>query len=89
VTGNGTAGVAILPMYDFAELTEAHERLWAAVAEALAADGVPAPPLLTADAVVGLRDAWLDPDLFLSQSCGWPLVTELAGRVTVVGAFHY
>ncbi len=32
---------------------------------------------------------WREPALLLSQACGYPLVTALAGQVRVVGAFHY
>ena len=32
---------------------------------------------------------WRDPALLLSQACGYPLVTALAGQVGVVGAFRY
>ncbi len=32
---------------------------------------------------------WRDPDLIVSQTCGWPVVTSLAGAVRVVGAFAY
>ena len=32
---------------------------------------------------------WLRPDLALSQTCGYPLVTELAGRVQLLGGFAY
>jgi ABC-type phosphate/phosphonate transport system substrate-binding protein len=32
---------------------------------------------------------WQSEDLLISQACGYPLVTELKGKVRVVGAFHY
>ncbi len=32
---------------------------------------------------------WLRPELLLSQTCSFPLVTKLAGKVRVVGAFRY
>lgn len=32
---------------------------------------------------------WLQPDLLLSQACGYPLVTQLAGKVQLVGTFAY
>jgi ABC-type phosphate/phosphonate transport system substrate-binding protein len=32
---------------------------------------------------------WHDPGLVVSQACGWPLITELDGRVRTVGAFRY
>lgn len=36
-----------------------------------------------------LREHWLDPDLLLSQTCGYPLATALAGRVQLVGTPRY
>ena len=32
---------------------------------------------------------WNDPDLLVSQACGWPLITDLAGTVRTVGTFRY
>jgi len=32
---------------------------------------------------------WLAPDLLLSQSCGYPLMHELSGKVKLLGAFVY
>jgi len=75
---------ASLPMYDFAELTDAHDALWAAVVEA---HGGGLPTTLThADDVHAL---WHATDLAVSQACGWPLVDELDGRVRLIGAFSY
>ena len=75
---------ASLPMYDFAELADAHDALWAAVGRA---HGGGLPPTLThADDVHAL---WHATDLAVSQACGWPLVDELDGRVRLIGAFSY
>ena len=32
---------------------------------------------------------WLEPDLVLSQTCGYPFTDDLAGKVQMVGAFVY
>ena len=32
---------------------------------------------------------WQDPDLLLSQSCGYPVANILGPAVHVIGAFHY
>jgi len=32
---------------------------------------------------------WLGPDLLLSQTCGYPLTDDLAGKVQLVGCFAY
>lgn len=73
--------VASLAMYPFIHLRPAYERVWDAVRSRLS---IEAPAL----------DWELDPgaacrrdDLVLGQTCGWPLVTELADSVHVVGTF--
>ncbi|HDV8500215.1 TPA: PhnD/SsuA/transferrin family substrate-binding protein [Enterobacter bugandensis] len=61
--------------------------LWLAVQHLLAARGVPvggAPGWPESD----LLDHWQQPELILSQTCGYPLVTQLP-EVQVVGCFHY
>ena len=47
------------------------------------------PPPAPRSRDVGLMQGWTDPGLVLGQSCGLPLVRELAGRVAVVGALDY
>jgi ABC-type phosphate/phosphonate transport system substrate-binding protein len=75
--------VAALPMYDFPELRWATDALWAAIAARV--PGAPArlerhrPPM----------EVWTDPDLLLAQSCGYPLVTSLAGKVRLVAVPRY
>ena len=80
-------GTASLPMYDFDWLRPAHDRLWAAIAEALGSAGLDAPSVLTR--ATDVHALWHDPNLLLSQSCGWPLVTELDGQVSTIGTFAY
>jgi ABC-type phosphate/phosphonate transport system substrate-binding protein len=82
-----TVGCAALPMYDWPEIGPATDRLWAALRDALRAAGVAAPDDLTRDR--GLEAVWLDARLVLGQTCGLPLVRQLAGRVTVLGALDY
>jgi ABC-type phosphate/phosphonate transport system substrate-binding protein len=36
-----------------------------------------------------LMQLWLDPDLLLSQTCGYPLMTALRGKVRVIGRPAY
>jgi ABC-type phosphate/phosphonate transport system substrate-binding protein len=79
--------LAALPMYDFAELRPATDALWTAIAARLRARGVEAPDSLTRDAP--LEALWTDPDLLLAQTCGYPLVTTLKGRVTLVATPCY
>jgi ABC-type phosphate/phosphonate transport system substrate-binding protein len=73
--------IASLAMYPFAAQRPAYDRLWDGVRARLSFE---APTL----------DWDLDPlaacrrdDLLLGQTCGWPLVTELASTVRVVGTF--
>lgn len=78
---------ASLAMYPFAHLREAYQQLWDGVVARVSADLRSLPPQLTwTDDVAGL---WASPDMLVAQTCGWPLVTALAGRVRVVGAFAY
>lgn len=77
---------AALPMYDADRA--ALRAWWRGLAAAMRAEGlqgVPEVPYWPAD----LDAHWRDPRLLLSQTCGYPLVTSLAGAVQVVGAFRY
>jgi ABC-type phosphate/phosphonate transport system substrate-binding protein len=70
-------------MYDFDELRPATDALWAAIAARL--DDAPAS--LTRGRA--LDEVWTDPALLLGQTCGYPLVTHLRGRVTLVATPRY
>ena len=73
--------IASLAMYPFTHLRSAQENLWDDVGSRLSFE---APPLnweLEPDAA-SRRD-----DLLLGQTCGWPLVKDLASSVRVVGTF--
>jgi ABC-type phosphate/phosphonate transport system substrate-binding protein len=76
-------------MYDLPEVVPATEALWSTVASRLRDAGVEdVPASLRWDGDL-YDDHWLHPHLLLSQSCGWPLVDRLDGRVAVIGAFTY
>lgn len=78
--------LAALPMY-FAP-RQALDAFWADVAARLLARGVrevPANLAWPSD----YHAHWLEPDLLLSQTCGYPLTHALQGRVALVGAFAY
>jgi ABC-type phosphate/phosphonate transport system substrate-binding protein len=77
------APFAALRMYDLPEIRPAVDVLGAAILRAIPG----APAGLDWDGA--FDEQWLDPGLVLGQSCGWPLVHDLAGRVGVVGAFSY
>jgi len=81
--------IASLPMYDLPEVVPAVETMWSTIAARLRAAGInDVPATLRWDGDL-YDDHWLHGRLFLSQSCGWPLVDRLDGRVAVVGAFTY
>jgi len=73
--------IASLAMYPFSHLRSAYDQLWDAVRGRLSID---APAL---DWVLDPMDACRRDDLVLGQTCGWPLVTELASSVRVIGTF--
>ncbi|MDR3375244.1 MAG: PhnD/SsuA/transferrin family substrate-binding protein, partial [Ancalomicrobiaceae bacterium] len=78
--------IASLPMYEFDR--DALEAFWSTLAGALRLRGVKDVP----DRLVWPEDLnahWRQDDLFLSQTCGYPLVQGLNGAVKVLGAFHY
>jgi ABC-type phosphate/phosphonate transport system substrate-binding protein len=75
-------------MYDLPELRSATDRLWTALADDLRKQGVPdVPPSLTRDR--SPEALWGDPDLLLSQTCGYPLTHTLRDRVSVVATPVY
>jgi ABC-type phosphate/phosphonate transport system substrate-binding protein len=79
---------AALPMYF--PPREALQAFWAALVGLLHAHQVPAPDIPVAlSTPKDCHAQWLDPDLLLSQACGYPLVTQLADRVQLVGTFAY
>ena len=70
-------------MYDFPEVRRATDALWGGIARRL-----PGPPVgLTRRE--DLLAVWTDPDLLLAQTCGYPLVTTLKGRVALVATPRY
>ncbi|MDP2290843.1 MAG: PhnD/SsuA/transferrin family substrate-binding protein [Actinomycetota bacterium] len=77
------ASVASLAMYPFAALREATDQLWEAVRRHLGWG----PAALEWDILT--PDVWFHPELLLAQTCGWPLVTQFADSMGVVGAFDH
>ena len=73
--------MAGLAMYPFAELRPSYDQLWRSVAGQL--PWVPEH----LDWQMSLTEQRSHGELVLAQTCGWPLVTELAESVQVVGAF--
>jgi ABC-type phosphate/phosphonate transport system substrate-binding protein len=82
------ASVASLPMYDLPSLREATDELWRAIAAALGRRGITAPAVLQRSGA-SIEAVWTDPNLLLSQTCAYPLMTLYRDRMTVVGAPVY
>lgn len=78
----GLKVLATLQMYDFPEARPATEAFWQAVARRL---GVSAPLSQPED----WMEAWRQPDLLFSQTCGYPFTHEFAGRLKLVATPHY
>jgi ABC-type phosphate/phosphonate transport system substrate-binding protein len=83
----GRAPVASLPMYDWPEVRAAHDQLWAAIVDRLSVTGIAAPAGL--DRSRDFEEVWRDPELLLSQTCGWPYATALSKSVRLVATPHY
>ena len=79
--------LATLPMYDLPELRQATDALWAAIAARLKHRGVAAPEALSRGPA--LAAMWVDHRLLLGQTCGYPLVTSLAGKVVLIATPFY
>ncbi len=83
----GSAGAASLPMYDLPELRGQTDALWSFIAGHLRREGIAAPEVLIRG--VDLDTIWTDPGLLLAQTCGYPLVTTLKGRVELLTTPSY
>jgi ABC-type phosphate/phosphonate transport system substrate-binding protein len=75
-------------MYDLPTLRRAMDSWWAGLGAHFRRAGVKGVPHCLSRPGEGF-DFWLAPDLLISQSCGYPLVTRLAGRVTLLGTPCY
>ena len=81
-------GVASLPMYDLPEVSAALDALWAGIARHLRREGMNGVP----EALVhgtALRTLWADPELLLSQCCGFDLVKNYTRNLRPVATPRY
>ena len=81
------AAVASLPMYDWPEVSHVVDRLWEGVAARLREAKLATPARL--DRRADFQSVWREPGLVLSQTCGYPYVKSLRGKVALVGAPAY
>ncbi|MEX2648410.1 MAG: PhnD/SsuA/transferrin family substrate-binding protein [Alphaproteobacteria bacterium] len=83
-----SASIVSLPMYDLPSLRWATEAWWAGIARALQAEGLAeVPDTLT---VATSHDApWRDPNLLLTQTCGYPLTHGFAAHLQPVAAIRW
>jgi len=74
---------ASLMMYDQPEVVQrANDALWAAIRDGLYERNQEAPQVLKRG---GIYDSyWLDPHLSFAQTCGYPYVSKLKGKVRLV-----
>lgn len=80
--------VASLPMYDLPEIRAATDKWWKGLSKAFRREGVAGVPDKLWRGPY-FRKVWTRHDLFLSQTCGYPLTHELCGRVTLVATPCY
>ncbi|TYC52200.1 PhnD/SsuA/transferrin family substrate-binding protein [Rhodobacterales bacterium] len=77
-------------MYDWPEVHEATRELENVLEEALVdALGLRHQDLTPWPEHVDLEAVWNDPDLLLTQTCGYPLTHALKGKVRLLGTPHY
>ena len=69
-------------------VAEATRRLWHFLHDLLRAEGLGGVPE-TLDETIRYDEAWLHPDLLLAQTCGYPYVRHLRGRVRLVATPAY
>lgn len=80
--------IAALPMYDFPDLRDAHDRLWAALAQRLRSSGVAGVPR-TLTRGLSHRASWAHPGLLLGQACEYPVSKSFRERLRIVATPRY
>jgi ABC-type phosphate/phosphonate transport system substrate-binding protein len=75
-------------MYDLVELKPATDRFWQALRDRIEQSGIAELPQILSRPD-GLMAFWRQPNLLLSQTCGYPLITELRDTVQLVATPVY
>lgn len=79
--------IASLPMYDWPELTSATDAFWQIIGKKMRATGIDAPEFLSRSD--DDERYWLEPELLLGQTCGYPFSTILRDKVQYVATPVY
>jgi hypothetical protein len=74
-------------MYEFPSTARANDELWKAIAERLRRAGLDSARQLTREN--DLRELWANSNLLFGQTCGYPFVTALHSRATMVATPIY
>ena len=74
-------------MYDFPEIWEHTDALWSSVAAHLQEAGLSGVPEVLTRPTEPLAEHWLRPDVFMSQTCGYPVVRQLTPAQHLLGSF--
>lgn len=74
-------------MYDFPEIREYTDALWSGVAARLLEAGLSDVPEVLTRPTGPLVEHWLRPDLFMSHTCGYPVVLKLTPAQHLLGSF--
>ena len=84
----GAMSVASFPMYNLPEVRLALDGLWKGMARNFRREGIAEVP----DELVhgrAVRKLWNDPNLFISQCCGYDLVNRYADKLTPLAVPRY
>lgn len=91
MAGPGTAlpaeAVVSLPMYDWPEVRTEADALWDGLRRHLGREGIAVPAAL--DRRADYKGVWAEPGLVLSQTCGYPYVKQLRGKVLLLATPCY
>jgi ABC-type phosphate/phosphonate transport system substrate-binding protein len=80
--------IAALPMYDFPEVADAHDRLWAGLRRHLIDVGIAQPPRRLTRGMHH-EEVWQHRSLLLGQACEYPLAKKYAQQVRLVATPRY
>jgi len=80
--------IASLPMYNIPEISKASSSLWSGIAKYLRLEGIKkVPDKLVFDQT--LHTLWNDPDLLLSQCCGYDVVRRFESTLTPLAVPYF